>query len=69
MKVNFPIIEESEICEIDIKAGNKPLFLEVSDKNGQKLKKFFVRSGNSSQDLDIAETAEYVKRRFEKNNL
>lgn len=69
MKVNFPIIEESEICEIDIKAGNKPLFLEVSDKNGQKLKKFFVRSGNSSQDLDIAETAEYVKRRFDKNNL
>ncbi len=69
MKVNFPIIEESEICEIDIKAGNKPLFLEVSNKNGQKLKKFFVRSGNSSQDLDIAETAEYVKRRFEKNNL
>ena len=69
MKVNFPIIEESEICEIDIKAGNKPLFLEVSNNNGQKLKKFFVRSGNSSQDLDIAETAEYVKRRFEKNNL
>jgi hypothetical protein len=67
MKVNFPIIEESEICEIDIKAGTKPLFLEVSDKNGQKHKKFFVRSGNSSQDLDIAETAEYVKRRFENN--
>jgi len=67
MKVNFPVIEESEICEIDIKAGTKPLFLEVSDKNGQKHKKFFVRSGNSSQDLDIAETAEYVKRRFENN--
>jgi uncharacterized protein with ParB-like and HNH nuclease domain len=67
MKVNFPIIEEDEICEIDIKAGTKPLFLEVSDKNGQKHKKFYVRSGNSSQDLDIAETAEYVKRRFENN--
>jgi len=65
MKVNFPVIEDAEICEIDIKAGTKPLFLVVSDKNGQKHKKFFVRSGNSSQDLDIAETAEYVKRRFE----
>lgn len=64
IEVNFPVIEESEICEINIKAGTKPLFLEVTDKNGQKHKKFFVRSGNSSQDLDIAETAEYVKRRF-----
>jgi len=67
MKVNFPVIEELEICEIDIKAGTKPLFLEVLDKNGQRHKRFFVRSGNSSQDLDIAETAEYVKRRFENN--
>lgn len=65
--VGFPMIEESEICEIDIKPGTKPLFLEVISKNGQKQKKFFVRSGNSSQDLDIVETAEYVKRRFEKN--
>lgn len=67
IKIGFPVIEESEICEIDIKPGTKPLFLEVISKNGQKQKKFFVRSGNSSQDLDIAETAEYVKRRFEKN--
>lgn len=65
--VGFPVIEEAEICEIDVKPGTKPLFLEVISKNGQKQKKFFVRSGNSSQDLDIAETAEYVKRRFEKN--
>ena len=67
MKVNFPIVEEVEICEIDVKAGTKPLFLETLNKNGQKIKKFFVRSGNSSQDLDIDETAEYVKIRFENN--
>jgi uncharacterized protein with ParB-like and HNH nuclease domain len=65
MKVSFPVIEEVEVCEIDIIAGTKPLYLEVISNNGQKLKKFFVRSGNSSQDLDISETAEYVKRRFE----
>lgn len=67
MKVNFPVIEDVEICEIDIKSGVKPLYLEVSDKSGQKHKKFFVRSGNSSQDLDIAEATEYVNRRFENN--
>lgn len=67
IQVRFPVIEEQEICEIDIKAGVSPLFLEFSDKHGQKHKKFFVRSGNSSQDLDISETAAYVSRRFEQN--
>lgn len=65
IKVKFPSIEEDEICEIDITPGTKPLFLDVVNKSGQRSKKFYVRSGNSSQDLDIAETAEYVKRRFE----
>jgi uncharacterized protein with ParB-like and HNH nuclease domain len=62
--INFPIVDENEICEIDIKAGAKPLYLEVVDKNGQKQKKFYVRSGNSSQDLAIDEANSYSKIRF-----
>ncbi len=65
LKVNFPVIDEVEICEIDIEKGNKPLYLEVANKNEQKQKKFYVRSGNSSQELEIDEVASYVKNRFE----
>jgi len=65
LKVNFPVIDEIEICEIDIEKGNKPLYLEVANKNEQKQKKFYVRSGNSSQELEIDEVASYVKNRFE----
>lgn len=65
VNINFPIIDENEICEINIEAGTKPLFLEVTDKNGQKQKKFYVRSGNSSQDLAIDEATSYAKKRFE----
>jgi len=64
ISVNFPVIDETEICEIDIKEGSKPLFLEVANKSGQKEKRFYVRSGNSSQDMDIDETANYVHTRF-----
>ena len=64
LKINFPVIDEKEICDIDIKAGNNPVFCEITGKNGQKLKKFYVRSGNSSQELDIAETSSYTKNRF-----
>ena len=65
VSINFPIVDENEICEIYIKAGTKALYLEVVDKNGQRQKKFYVRSGNSSQDLAIDETASYTKSRFD----
>lgn len=65
IKINFPIVDDKEICEVEIKQGTKPLYCEVSDKNGNKSKKFYVRSGNSSQDLDIEETAAYIKKRFD----
>lgn len=62
--VRFPIVNDIEICEIDIRAGSVPLYSEVSYKNGSPQKKFYIRSGNSSQELDIQETASYIKNRF-----
>lgn len=64
VRIHFPIVDEEEICLVDIKYGTKPLFMEVKDRNGNKHKKFYVRSGNSSQELDIVETSEYIKKRF-----
>jgi predicted HTH transcriptional regulator len=64
LEIEFPIIQETEICVINISAGLKPLYTEVSDKNGGKSKKFYVRSGNSSQQVDITEVASYINQRF-----
>jgi predicted HTH transcriptional regulator len=64
LNVRFPIVNDAEICEIDIKASNKPLYLEVADKNGAVQKKFYIRSGNTSQELDIQETASFIIKRF-----
>jgi hypothetical protein len=64
INVRFPIVNDLEICEIDIKAGKIPWYCEVVDKNGSLQKKFYIRSGNSSQELDIQETASFIKNRF-----
>lgn len=64
LNVRFPIVNDLEICEIDIKAGKNPLYCELPDKNGATQKKFYIRSGNTSQELDIQETASYIKNRF-----
>jgi hypothetical protein len=64
LTVRFPILNDLEICEIDIKAGITPLYCEFNDKNGAVQKKFYIRSGNTSQELDIQETASYIQNRF-----
>ena len=54
-----------EICRIDIKEGTVPVFLTLKDKNGQPSEKFYVRSGNSSQELSMSELGDYLRDRFE----
>ncbi len=62
--VKFHEINSTEICQVIVRKGHAPLFLEVADKNGQKQEKFYLRSGNTSQELSPSETSEYVSTRF-----
>lgn len=65
LSITFPVLNGKEICKIDVKAGSEPLFIEIQDENGNKLEKFYVRSGNTSQPLDKAsEVSEYIRKRF-----
>lgn len=64
IEVTFPQVTGKEICRIDIKKGHSPLYMEVIDKNAQKQKKFYVRSGNSSPEIGLAEISDYIRTRF-----
>lgn len=64
LKVTFPEVNDTEICVVEIKQGLRPIYTEVTDKNGGKSKKFYVRSGNSSQEMDITEVSQYFNQRF-----
>ena len=64
VSITFLVIGETEICTINVSKGNKALYLEIVDNNGQKFEKFYVRSGNTSQELGLSEMNEYIKSRF-----
>ena len=51
--ITFPTIDEIEICMVEITPSNQPIYLEVRDRNGNKSKKFYVRPGNRTQELEI----------------
>ena len=71
INVGFITIDDKEVCIIKITKGEYPLFLKTTDKNGKQLEKFYVRSGNSSQEINsLTEINNYLNARFnkEKNN-
>jgi hypothetical protein len=64
VQVSFPQVDGNEICQIDITPASSPVVVTVAAKNGQPVEKFYVRSGNTSQDLPLSEMNAYVKERF-----
>lgn len=69
--ISFIQIIDKEVCVIKIAKGEYPLFLKTADKNGKQFEKFFVRSGNSSQEINsLTEINNYINVRFnnEKNS-
>ncbi len=63
LKIDFESINNKDVCVIDIKKSSKPLYVEVSENN-TKSKKFYVRSGNTSQELEINDVSDYIEGRF-----
>jgi len=64
INVSFPFAGPAQICKVDVKPASSAMFVTLDDKAGQMAERFFVRSGNSSQELSPSETARYIKERF-----
>jgi hypothetical protein len=63
--VNFHQIGERDICVVDVSRGVKPLFLKMVEKQGAKVERFFVRSGNLSSPIEnSSEISSYIRNRF-----
>jgi predicted HTH transcriptional regulator len=63
--MEFHIFDNKTICSIQIKASENPVFLKSKNKQGQEIEKFYVRSGNASQEINsLKEVNEYIKIRF-----
>ena len=66
INITFPEITGVESCSIEIKPANEPTYLKFSNKGGERIERFYVRSGNSSQELSVSEAQKYILERFHK---
>lgn len=62
--IKFHVVGDKEVCQIETVPANDAVIVEVKDKNGQSTKKFYARSGNSSQEIPLDEISAYIKERF-----
>jgi len=64
VKIRFPELEGEEICQVDVQMAKEPLIVKISDKNGQKTERLYVRNGNASHEIPLSEINAYVQDRF-----
>lgn len=67
LRVSFPHAADVEICRIDVRPAHEPVIVQVSDKNGVKADKLYVRSGNSSPEMPLSEVPGFLQQRFVKS--
>ena len=64
LDMKFPVINQKAICRIDVIKALEPVFVEIN-KKGSKSERFYVRSGNTSQEIvSLREINTYIKSRF-----
>jgi very-short-patch-repair endonuclease len=64
IRIGFPQHEGAEVCRIDMDPSSSAIFVSLPDRSGAMSERFFVRSGNSTQELTPSQTHAYVKDRF-----
>lgn len=57
IKVRFEQVDGQTVCIVDVDKAPEPVFMQGS----QKEKKFYVRLGNTTRDLDPEETVRYIQ--------
>lgn len=65
VSIEYHINNDLEICQIDIKKSDKPVYLNLKDKYGLSNEYFFVRRGNCTEELQKERIVNYLRQRFD----
>lgn len=66
LRISFHKFDNKEICKVEVFKANEPLYLSLT-KKGVVSEKFYVRSGNSSNELkSLKDINDYIFNRFKK---
>ena len=65
IRIDFVTEDEKDICIVYISKGKEPVYTKITNKQGAKEEKFYIRVGNSSREIaNASEIIAYVKKHF-----
>lgn len=64
IRVTFADHDGNDVCRVDIDRATSAVFVTTPDSKGVRAERFFVRSGNSTQELSPSQTATYIREHF-----
>jgi hypothetical protein len=64
VRVSFADIGDQEVCRVVVLPASDPVIVKVKTKDGLLSERFYVRSGNSSQEIPLSELKGYWGKRF-----
>lgn len=64
IRVTFPEMSGVVVCRVDMDRSAQPVFVSLADRAGVVGERFFVRSGNSTQELKPSEATAYIGEHF-----
>jgi hypothetical protein len=62
VSIRYEKVDDKDIVVVRVKPSPHEVFLKIEDKE-----KFYIRSGNTSQELDISEATQYIKEHWPEN--
>jgi hypothetical protein len=63
LAISFAAVSGIEICRVDVKRSKEAVVVRVKDASGQMIERLYVRSGNSSQEIPLAQVESFLKNR------
>lgn len=67
IRIDFVEEDEKDICIVYINKSNKPIYTKITNKQGAKEEKFYIRVGNSSREIaNASEIIAYINKHFKK---
>ena len=65
VRIDFVVEDEKDVCIVYISKGQEPVYTMVTNKQGAKEEKFYIRVGNSSREIvNTSEIIAYVNKHF-----
>jgi predicted HTH transcriptional regulator len=60
LRLSFPIVAGITICRVDVQRSPTGIVVKIPDRNGNAVERFYVRIGNSTQELSPSQMAAFI---------